>query len=387
MSSRAARVRIGMVGGGPDAGIGPAHRYAMRLDGRYDLVAGVFSRSADKSARMGRELGISESRVYSSPHVMAEQEAQRADGIEIVSVVTPNDSHYEIARAFLMQDIPVVCDKPLTDRLGDARELVRLCEERSLFVALTHNYSGYGMVRHAARLVQAGSLGPIRMVQVEHASGWGSEPVERTGRKQAVWRTDPAIAGAASVLFDLGTHAHHLLRFVTGLEVDAVSADMSTVVDGRKVFDSAFVNLRMSNGARGALWVTMAATGHEHGLRIRVYGPKASLEWQHEDPQHLTVRHGGGRREVHTMGMVGVSADAERVRRLGIGQAEGFIEALANLYRDVADELAGRSAGRLTDTAFAFPTANDGVTGLKFVEAVVASHERDGVWTETTGLS
>ena len=378
------KVRVGMVGGGADAGIAPTHRYAMRLDGRYDLVAGVFSRVAKKSARMARELGVDPDRVYPSAEVMAEREAARPDGIEIASVVTPTDSHYDISRTFLMHDIPVVCDKPLTDRLADARELVRLCEERNLFIALTHHYSGYGMVRHAARLVRDGMLGEIRMVQVEHASGWGSDDVERTGHKQAVWRTDPAIAGAASVVFDLGTHAHHLVRFVTGLEVEAVSAEMSTAVKGRRVYDNAFVNLRLSNEARGALWVTMAATGHEHGLRLRVYGSIASLEWQHEDPQHLVVRHAGGRREVHAMGMAGVSPEAERVRRVNLGQPEGFIEAFANLYRDIADVIVARKGSKVMDAAFAFPTAHDGVCGLQFVEAVCASHQGDGRWTVAT---
>jgi predicted dehydrogenase len=373
-----------MVGGDLEAEIAPAHRYAMRLDGRYDLVAGVFSRLSDRSAAMARELGVDADRVYPSAEVMAELEAARPDGIEIASVVTPTESHYEISRTLLMHDIPVVCDKPLTDRLADARELVRLCEERNLFIALTHHYSGYGMVRHAARMVRDGALGDIRMVQVEHASGWGSDDVDRTGRKEAVCRTDPTIAGAASVVFDLGTHAHHLLRFVTGLEVEAVSAEMSTVVSGRRVYDNAFVNLRLSNGARGALWVTMAATGHEHGLRLRVMGSKASLEWQHEDPQHLVVRYAGGRREVHAMGMPGVSAEAERVRRLGLGQPEGFIEALANLYRDIADVIIAHNDSLVMDAAFAFPTGHDGVCGLQFVEAVCASHECDGRWTVAT---
>lgn len=382
--ARLRRVRVGMVGGGPDAGIGPAHRYAMRLDGRYDLVAGVFSRSPAKSARLAMELGLDPCRSYASIEAMAEQEAARPDGIEIATVVTPTDSHYEIVRAFLMHGIPVVCDKPLADRLSDARELVRLCEERDLFVALTHNYTGYGMVRHAARLVKAGMLGPIRMVQVEHASAWGSDAVERTGRKQAVWRTDPTVAGPASVVLDLGTHAHHLVRFITGLEIESVSAEMFTAVPRRDVYDNAFVNLRLSNGARGALWVTMAATGHEHGLRIRVYGSKASLEWRHEDPQHLTVRHAGGRREVHAMGMADISADAERVRRLELGHVEGFIEALGNLYRDIADVIVANDGSRVMDSVFAFPTAHDGVRGLEFVEAVSASHADNGRWTVAT---
>lgn len=372
-----------MVGGGPGAVVGPVHRYAMRLDGRYELVAGVFSRLPSKSARIANALAIAKDRVYASAEVMAEREASRPDGIEIVSVVTPNDSHYEICRAFLMHDIPVVCDKPLTDRLSDARELVRLCEERNLFVALTHNYAGYGMVRHAAHLVRSGAVGDVRTVMVEHASGWGTDAVERSRGKQATGRMDPDVSGAASIMLDLGTDAHHLLRFVTGLEVEGVAAEMSTAAEGRKVFDNVFVNLRLSNGARGAMWVTAAAAGQEHALRIRVYGSKASIEWRHDDPQHLTVGHAGGRREVHTMGMFGISAGTNGVRRLGLGQPEGFIEALANIYRDIADVITSGSSGQVMDDAFAIPTAHDGVFGLRFVESAWASYEREGQWAFT----
>jgi predicted dehydrogenase len=341
----------------------------------------VFSRDANKSLEMAGELGLDRARLYASFEEMAEREAARTDGVEVVSVVTSTESHYKICREFLEKGIPVVCDKPLTDSLSDAQALWDVCKARRLFIALTHHYASYGMVQQAAHLVRSGALGDIRMVQVEHASSWGSAAVELTGRKQAVWRTDPAIAGQASVLLDIGTHAHHLARRITGLEVDAVSAEMCTAVRGRAVYDNAFVNLRLSNGARGALWVTMAATGHEHGLRIRVYGSKASLEWQQEDPQHLSVRYLGGRREIHSAGMVGASDDAERVRRLNLGQPEGFIEALANIYRDVADLVLSGDYFPAASGDATFPTAHDGVKGLAFVDGVLASHENEGRWT------
>jgi len=385
VSGAAARVRVGMVGGGPGAAVASVHRYAMRLDGCYDLVAGAFSRSFAQSRLTADKLGIDPARVYATTEEMVKAEAARPDGIELVSIVTPPDSHHAIAKAFLLQGIPVVCEKPLTDRGADAQELVDICEERDLFIAVTHNYSGYGIVRHAAHMVRAGEIGAVRMVNVEHASSWGASAVEKTGRKQAVWRTDPTIGGLGSVLFDLGTHAHHLLRFITGLEVAEVSAEMFTAVPGRQVFDSAYVHLRLSNGARGALWATMAATGHEHGLRIRIYGSEASVEWQHVEPQRLTVRRIGGGRETLAMGQAGLSQDAERVRRVGMGHTEGSIEAMANIYRDVAAAVRRGRARSSEGHQGRFPTARDGLCGVRFVEAVCASHACGGRWTEATG--
>ena len=281
------QIRVGMVGGGPGAGIAETHRTAMRLDDRYVLVAGVFSRDREKSLTAAQRLRIPEDRVYGDYAAMAMVESKRADGIEVVSVVTRTDSHYQIAKRFLEAGIHVICDKPLCLSVGEARELKALAEKRELILCLTHNYSGYAMVRHAARMVRNGELGEIRVIQAEHASGWAARFLEKQGHPQAIWRTDPDLLGDASVLYDLGTHAHQLARFITGLDVTEVAAELSQIVPGRAIKDNADMLLRFSNGARGTLWASMAAVGNEHGLRIRVYGERGSLAWRHEDPQHL----------------------------------------------------------------------------------------------------
>ncbi len=254
MSRASDRIRIGMVGGGPGADIGEAHRMAMRLDDRYRLLAGVFSRDAERSREFGRDLGIEADRLYSDYRAMAEAEAKRSDGIEVVSIVTTNETHHPIARAFLENGISVICEKPLTVTLDEALDLHSLARDSGAVFALTHNYSAYAMVRQAASMVRSGELGKVRLVQVEHASGWAAEPLELQGHKQALWRTDPLVGGEASVVYDLGTHAHHLLRYITGLEVTEVSADMCTVVPGRRVTDNAQVALRSLEWSAGALW-------------------------------------------------------------------------------------------------------------------------------------
>lgn len=385
MDEEAGSIRIGMVGGGPGANIGEAHRMGMRLDNRYTLVAGVFSRDPERSRAFGGMLGIAPDRLYADYRAMAEAEAQRADGIEVVSIVTTNETHHPIARAFLEHGVAVICDKPLTVRLDEALDLYRLARDTGATFALTHNYSAYAMVRQAARMVRDHEIGAVRIVQVEHASGWAAAALEQQGHKQALWRTDPAIGGEASVVYDLGTHAHQLLRYVTGLEVADVSAVMSTVVPGRRVFDDAQVALRLSNGARGALWASMAATGQEHGLRIRVFGEQASLEWRHEDPQHLTIRYSDGSARILAQGGAGLSVDAQRVTRVGLGHPEGFIESMANLYSDVAEALLRRRVGRQVEQRdISYPTVRDGVIGIRFVEAVAASHAQGGRWTDAT---
>lgn len=379
MAGEDRRVRIGMVGGGPGAGIAEAHRIGMRIDDRFALVAGVFSRSPENSRKAADRLGVAAERSYPSFEEMASAEAARPDGVDVVAVVTPNNSHYPIAKAFLLAGIHVVCEKPLTDSLDHAVELDRLARDRGLILALTHNYSGYAMVRHAARLVRDGAIGSVRIVQVEHASGWAARAVDG---EWAAWRTDPVVAGKASVVFDLGTHAHHLLRFVTGLEVAELSAELATCVDDRAVFDDAHVQLRLTNGARGQLWASMAATGQEHGLRIRVFGSDASLEWRHEDPHHLVVRRHGGSVEVLAQGQTGLSEEAARVTRVGLGHPEGFLESFANIYQEVASAVDALSRGEpYAPDPLGFPTGRDGVLGLAFVEAVSASHENNGRWT------
>lgn len=375
------QLSAGMVGGGFGADIGRTHRHAMRLDDRYSLDAGVFGRDPGRSAELAASLGIATERVYGDFQEMATAEARRPDGIDIAVVATPNDSHFEIARAFLESGIAVVCEKPLTGDAVSAARLVGIAEERGVLLAVPHCYSAYAMVRHAARMVRNGDLGRITFVDVEHASGWAATPLERTGHKQASWRTDPGVAGSTSVVADLGTHAYHLVRYVTGLEAHQVSAQLHTFVPGRRVFDNATVALRLTGGVPGRLWAGMAVTGHDHGLRIRVFGDRGALEWQHEDPHHLLVDDLAGRTTILTQGMA-LSEDADRLTRVGLGHPEGFLEAFANFYRDVADEVTARRDGLpSTIRELSFPTGVDGLRGVEFVEAVAESHHRDSAWT------
>jgi predicted dehydrogenase len=355
-----------MVGGGAGAMIGAAHRHAMWLDNQYVLAAGVFARDPKASTQFAEILGVE--RVYSDFHEMAEEEASRSDGIDVVAVVTPNDTHYEIARAFLEKGIAVVCEKPLANNSATAAELIAIAKSTGTMLAVPHIYSAYPMVRHAARMVRNGDFGHVRFVAAEHASGWASAPIDQ-------WRMDPDIGGAASAVGDVGTHALHLLRYITGLEVSRISAELSTLVPERRVFDNATVRLTLDNGAPATLWATMAATGHEHGLFIRVFGDAASLEWRHEDPQHLIVREPDGGTTILAHGMSNLSDDAARLTRVGLGHPEGFLEAFANFYLDLAEVLRGEPPRELS-----IPTGVDGLIGVRFVEATVASHERDGAW-------
>jgi predicted dehydrogenase len=357
------RLVAGMVGGGPGAMIGAAHRHAMWLDNQYVLAAGIFGRKPQASAEFAGSIGVE--RVYADYREMAEQEKGRLD---VVAVVTPNDTHFEIAKAFLEAGISVVCEKPLTNDSNTAAELVAIAESNGAILAVPHIYSAYAMVRHAARMVRDGDLGRVRFVAAEHASGWASAEIDQ-------WRMDPDIGGAASAVGDVGTHAFHLLRYITGLEATRVSAELSTLVPGRRVFDNATMRLTLSNGAPATVWATMAATGHEHGLRIRVFGDDASLEWRHEDPQHLIVRDPSGGVRILAHGMSSLSDDAARVTRVGLGHPEGFLEAFANFYSDLAEILRGSPNRELS-----IPTGVDGLIGVQFVEAAIASHTDDAAW-------
>ena len=377
------RIRVGMVGGGPGAGIAETHRTAMRLDDKYVLIAGVFSRDSEKSRGTARRLRIDPDRVYPDYSVMAEVESKReSDRIDVAVIVTRTDSHFEIAKKFLQSGIQVICDKPLCLSLTEAKELKRLAEEKELLLCLTHNYSGYAMVRHAARMVRNGDLGKVCVVQAEHASGWAAKLLENQGHPQAAWRTDPVLSGDASVLFDLGTHAHQLARFVTGLEVTEVAAEMSQIVQGRAIKDNANLLLRFSNGARGTLWASMAAIGNEHGLRIRVYGDRGSLAWHHEDPCHLRYFPLDGPQQILAQGADGLSAEAKRWTRAGLGHPEGFFESFANIYTEVAEAILAKSEGRAyIKDELGFPDASDGARGVAFVESAMRSFASGGVWT------
>jgi len=374
-----------MVGGGPGSNIGDTHRRAAGFDGRYTLLAGVFASDPARSRAFAESLEIAPDRRYGSWEEMAEREGARKDGVEVVAIMTPNASHHPIAKAFLERGIDVICDKPLTTGLDDALDLLRLARRTGLVFAVTYNYTGYPMVRQAREMIRSGELGAIRLVQVEHASGWAATLLEASGHKQATWRTTPSIAGKSAVVGDIGTHAHHLARFVTGLEVTELSAELSTVVPGRKSDDNAHVKLRFTNGARGLMWVSMAATGNLHGQRIRVFGEKASLEWIQEQPEQLHLRPLDAPHRVLSRGCGYLSAAAQRATRLWPGHPEGFLEAFANLYAGAADAvLARRDDAPLDRSALSFPTVEDGVLGVKFVEAAVESSRRDGAWVDAT---
>ena len=377
-----------MVGGGPGAGIAETHRTAMRIDDRYVIVAGVFSRDPQKSLAAAKRRNIPEDRIYADYAAMADTESKRKDNrIDAVVIVTQTASHYEIARKFLETGINVICDKPLCLTLAEAKELKTLVEKGGLIFCLTHNYSGYAMVRHAARMVRNGDLGAVKVVQAEHASGWAIKLLEKEGHPQAAWRTDPKVLGDASILYDLGTHAHQLSRFVTGLEVTEVAAEMSQIVEGRAIKDNANLLLRFSNGARGTLWATMAAAGNEHGLRIRVYGDRGSLAWHHEDPHHLRYCPIDGPPQILAQGADWLSPDSQRWTRVGLGHPEGFFEAFANLYAEVADALLAKSAGKpYAKTDLGFPDVTAGARGVSFVESAMRSYATGGIWTHVEAV-
>ena len=385
MNSLQRKVRLGMVGGGPGSNIGATHRYAAHFDERYALVTGVFAAEAERSRAFAATLAIAPDRRYGSWQEMAAAEAHRPDGIEAVTIVTPNNSHYEIAKAFLEQGIEVICDKPLTTDLSQALDLLHLTRQSGRVFGVTYNYTGYPMVRQARAMIQNDELGEIRLVQVEHASGWASTLLEAEGHKQAAWRTTPSIAGQSAVVGDLGTHAHHLARFITGLEVTQLSAELSTLVPGRQMDDNAHIKLRFNNGAKGMMWASMVATGHIHGQRIRVYGEKGSLEWVQEQPNELSFRPLDGPHQLLSRGFGYLAPAAQRASRLWPGHPEGFLAAFANIYNDIADVILAHRDGTVADPlAYLYPTVEDGVLGVKFVEAAVASHQQDGAWVDAT---
>jgi predicted dehydrogenase len=369
-------IRYGMVGGGPGAFIGAVHRMAAALDGRYQLVAGAFSASADKSRQQGEELGLDPSRVYASFQDMAAAEAAlpEHERIEVVSIVTPNHLHYPAAKAFLDVGIHVVCDKPLTTTLEDAEELCRTAEARDLVFCVTHNYTGYPMVKEARERVRAGALGDVRKVVVEYSQGWLSTLLEAEGQKQAAWRADPEKAGVSSALGDIGSHAHNLAHYVTGLEIHELFADLGTVVEGRVLEDDAHILIRYRGGARGLLFASQIAAGERNHLRLRVYGSEGGLDWCQETPDRLRLIDADGSERILHDGVGGLSERATAHLRLPGGHPEGFIEAFASLYRNVARTLDVR-AGRCEPGPFDddFPTVQDGARGVSFILRAVHS--------------
>jgi predicted dehydrogenase len=378
-------LRWGMVGGGVGAGIGPTHRRAASLDGRFQLVAGAFSRDPERNRASGAELGVAPERVYRDYAAMAEAERDREDGVACVSIVTPNDTHAAASLAFIRNGIDVICDKPMATSLADAIAVERAATEHGVLFALTHNYSAYPMVAEARHQVESGALGAIRVVTVEYAQGTRNRLLEAEGDAKMAWRVDAAIAGPSTVLGDVGTHAHHLLRAMTGLEVESLSAELASVVPGRRADDDAHVNLRFHGGARGRLWASMVAAGNGHGLRIRIFGEKASLHWDQESPGELQLRADNAPYRILRRGEAYLCDAARYGSRTKTGNPEGYFGAFGNIYSDAAEVIAARRDGRPPNPlARSFATARDGVLGMAFIEAAVASNANGGAWTAVT---
>lgn len=377
--ARAPRIRLGMVGGGRGAFIGAVHRIAARIDDQYELVAGAFSSDPEKSAASAADLGVARS--YGSFAEMAQREARRKDGIEAVAIVTPNHMHAPAAMEFLKRGIHVICDKPLTATLPEAKKLAKAAAASGVVFALTHNYTGYPMVRQAREMIGAGELGELRLVNVQYIQDWLSEPLEQSGQKQADWRTDPARSGAGGSTGDIGTHAFNLAGYMTGLTLETLAADLQSFVPGRRVDDNGHVLLRYQGGARGMLWCSQVAAGEENGLKIKIYGTKAGLEWHQENPNYLWVTPLGKPAYRLTRGGAGSGAAAARVTRIPSGHPEGYLEGFANIYAEAARAIIARREGAALDPAVHFPGLKEGLEGVAFVDACVRSSKRNAAWT------
>jgi len=381
------RIRLGMVGGGPGAFIGAVHRIAARMDDHYELVAAALSSDPARSRAAAQDLHIAPDRAYGSYTEMAHAEAARPDRIEAVAIVTPNNLHYPMAKAFLEGGFHVICDKPLTTTLDEALDLAASVSRSGVIFGLTHNYTGYPMVRQARQIIADGLLGKIRVVQVEYAQDWLATPLEQTGQKQAAWRTDPAQSGPGGSLGDIGTHAYNIACFVTGLHCREVAAEVSIFVPNRRLDDNVQLLLRFAEGAKGALWASQVATGNANNLRLRVYGEKAGLEWRQEEPNELQFAKLGRAPEI--LRRPGSSdSPAAHASRIPAGHPEGYLEAFAQLYTDLAEQIYARREKRSPSPAsLLVPTVEDGVEGMRFIAATLESSKRNAAWVDLQTMS
>jgi predicted dehydrogenase len=386
MTKAKRKLRLGMVGGGPGAFIGEVHRKAARLDGRYDIVAGVFSSNFEKSKQTGAELNISPSRIYATYDEMIAKEKALPVGerIDVVSIVTPNHLHFGPAKAALEAGFHVICDKPLAFDMKEGKDLKSIVEKTKKVFGLTHNYSGYPMVKEAKHLVKTGKIGKILKVVVEYPQGWLLNNLEKDGQKQAAWRTDPKQAGASCCMGDIGTHCEHLAKYITGLEIAEVCAELTAYRSGRQLDDDGNVLLRYHGGAKGILHASQISFGEENGLNIRVYGEKGRIYWKQELPTQLWVQFEGGHYQLMTPGNDYLSPIAKKACRIPAGHPEAFLEAFANIYVNVADTILKVDAGEKPDELdLDFPTVDDGIAGLAFIQSVVENGFQDKVkWTK-----
>jgi predicted dehydrogenase len=376
------KLRMGMVGGGRDAFIGAVHRMAANLDGQIELVAGAFSSDPEKSRMSGEDLYLDPGRVYGDYREMAQREAALPEDqrIDFVSIVTPNHLHFPVAECFLEAGFHVVCDKPMTFDVAEAVELREVVKASDRVFALTHNYTGYPMVKEARRMVREGELGRILKVVAEYPQGWLIRDIDAEGQKQAAWRTDPSRAGASSCIGDIGTHAENLARYITGLELEAVCAEFTSFVQGRRLEDDGNLLVRYKGGAKGVLYASQVSVGEENSLMIRVYGEQASLEWRQEYPNDLTVKYPDAPRRMLRRGNPYLGPEASRFTRIPAGHPEAFIEAFANIYLEAARAIRDAINGVKDGGPYDFPTVEDGVEGMRFIQTAVESARRAG-WT------
>lgn len=377
------KLRMGMVGGGLGSFIGDVHRKAAAIDGMIELVCGAFSSTAEKSVASGKALFLPENRCYASfeEMILSEKKLPESERMDFVSICTPNHMHFAPAKMALENGFHVVCDKPMTLTIAEAEELAALVEKTGLLFALTHNYTGYPMVKQAKAMVAKGDIGNIRKVQVHYLQGWMATPVEKTGSKQAIWRVDPAKAGMGGALGDIGSHAENLAEYITGVKIDELAADLGYFGEGRILDDDGNILLRMDNGAKGTLSFSQVAAGEENNFALRVYGEKGSLEWRQENPNELVARWTDRPKQVFTPNGNGLYPEAMAASRIPSGHPEGYLEGFANIYRNFATHLNAIMEGRAIENPD-YPTVKDGVRGMKFMQAVVESHERNSVWTK-----
>jgi len=378
--AQAGRIRLGMVGGGQGAFIGAVHRLAARMDDNYTFVAGALSSDPARAKASGLELGLREDRIYGTYEEMAKREAQLKDGIEAVAIVTPNNMHFPVAKAFLQRGIHVICDKPLTATLREAKKLAELAQKSGKVFALTHNYTGYPMIRQAREMVASGALGELRLIHAEYVQDWLTTNLESSGHKQAAWRTDPAQSGVGGAVGDIGTHAYNLACFVSGQEAESLACDLSSFVKGRKLDDNVHVMLRYPKGARGMIWATQVAPGNENHVRLRIYGTKGGLEWTQEDPNYLWFTPFGEPKRLITRAGAGAGVAAGRVTRVPPGHPEGYLEGFANIYSEAARAIRAARSGKKAPKDVVYPTVEDGVKGVAFVDACVRSSKRNAAW-------
>ena len=370
-------IRLGMVGGGQGALIGSVHRLAARMDGHFRLVAGALSSTPERARASGAEIGLDPTRTYDDWTRMAGREARLKDGVEAVAIVTPNHMHAAPAIEFLKRGIHVICDKPLTATMAEAKKLAAAADKADALFILTHNYTGYPLVRQARAMIARGDIGQIRLVQVEYAQDWLTHEVHN---KQAEWRSDPARAGIGGALGDIGTHAYNLAAFVAGMEPEALAADVTAFVPGRQLDDNANVLLRYPGGAKGMLWASQVAPGNENSLRIRVFGDQGGLEWAQEEPNKLWFSRFGEPKQLLTRNGAGALPEAQRVCRVPGGHPEGYLEAFANIYAEAAQAIRARQAGLPVPDGVTYPTLSDGLAGMRFVAACVTSAKRNAGW-------